>query len=304
MSNETFVCPTCGSLRRRARAQRMKRDRVPLCCGKSMQLLGDRVKAEAAGKLSRAERMEWMRQGLLVYRREGRRWTAALTDGEVAKAREQVRTPRAPRRPRRHTSLFALMPSAPDEPVLPRRTRKGRPFALRDLLTDPSGAAYQALLSFALECSDSFSLTLWPGWNPVGKKLVAPLAPYGIGEQRTTAWPGVELIDSHATLLHYRVSEDSVLLLRKAASPFAWMGSSSGPGDLAFYVVTRRSRAGTIPRRERHDCWLGSVAHERVAFVRPDLVDVAMLRKRVPGLKLGRPELSSVGYFDFWLEER
>lgn len=45
--------------------------------------------AEAATKLTRAERVLWIQRGAHVFRRPGRRWTAALTDGQIATARAQ-----------------------------------------------------------------------------------------------------------------------------------------------------------------------------------------------------------------------
>jgi hypothetical protein len=46
--------------------------------------------AEAATKLRRADRLEWIRRGMHVFRRPGRRWTAALTPAQITRARAQV----------------------------------------------------------------------------------------------------------------------------------------------------------------------------------------------------------------------
>jgi len=56
-----------------------------------MELLR-KAHAEAATKLTRAERVEWMRRGMHVFRRAGRRWTAALSPTQIARSREQVAT--------------------------------------------------------------------------------------------------------------------------------------------------------------------------------------------------------------------
>jgi hypothetical protein len=50
----------------------------------------DKVQAEAASKLRRAERVMWIAAGAHVIKRPGRRWTAALTERQIATAREQV----------------------------------------------------------------------------------------------------------------------------------------------------------------------------------------------------------------------
>jgi hypothetical protein len=46
--------------------------------------------AEAATKLTRERRLEWLRRGMLVFRRAGRRWTAALSHAQLARSRDQV----------------------------------------------------------------------------------------------------------------------------------------------------------------------------------------------------------------------
>ena len=46
--------------------------------------------AEAATKLSRDERLNWVRLGMQVFLRPGRRWTAALSRAEQGRSREQL----------------------------------------------------------------------------------------------------------------------------------------------------------------------------------------------------------------------
>ena len=94
MSNTTFLCQKCFSLRRRElRATRPDsppgRD-FPNCCGQSMHVLGNRIKAEAASRLSRDERRRWIVAGMHVVRKPGNRWTAALTPRQIAASREQL----------------------------------------------------------------------------------------------------------------------------------------------------------------------------------------------------------------------
>lgn len=49
-----------------------------------------KAQAEAATKLSKAERLVWISRGAHVFRRPGRRWTAAITEGQIQRAREQL----------------------------------------------------------------------------------------------------------------------------------------------------------------------------------------------------------------------
>jgi hypothetical protein len=89
----TFLCAKCFALRRRPfgveRADRPPGRDYPHCCGQPMQMLGTKVAAEAASKLTRAERRRWVMSGMHVVRRPGRRWTAALTPRQIAAARDQ-----------------------------------------------------------------------------------------------------------------------------------------------------------------------------------------------------------------------
>lgn len=80
----TFLCGRCGALKRRQIAIQ-----APLCCDRETILLR-KAHLEAATKLARSERVTWVRRGMHVFRRPGRRWMPALTPGEVQRAKEQV----------------------------------------------------------------------------------------------------------------------------------------------------------------------------------------------------------------------
>lgn len=61
----------------------------PQCCDAPMLDLR-KAHAEAATKLTCDERLEWVRRGMRVFRRAGRRWTAALSPTQLARSRDQV----------------------------------------------------------------------------------------------------------------------------------------------------------------------------------------------------------------------
>jgi len=93
MSSHTYFCQRCGGIRRRemvgwGRGPEHPKD-WPRCCEQPMRILR-KAYAEAATKLIRADRLRWLRLGMRVYRRAGRRWTAALTPSQIARADEQV----------------------------------------------------------------------------------------------------------------------------------------------------------------------------------------------------------------------
>ena len=82
----TFLCKRCGALKRRQVAMQ-----APRCCDRETILLR-KAHLEAATKLARSERATWVRLGMHVFRRPGRRWMPALTPGEVRRAKAQVAT--------------------------------------------------------------------------------------------------------------------------------------------------------------------------------------------------------------------
>jgi len=88
----TFLCKHGGGLKRRRSAQS-----IPLCCDHEITLLR-RADLEAGTKLKQQERVKWARLGMHIFRRPGRRWTAALTPGEIRRAKEQLEA---------HTAKFA-----------------------------------------------------------------------------------------------------------------------------------------------------------------------------------------------------
>ena len=93
MSNRAFVCSQCGSLRRRE-AGYLERDgslpdTYPRCCSAPMEEL-TKGYAEAATKLDAPERVVWLAAGGHIIRKPGRKWTAAVSEREIAIARDQL----------------------------------------------------------------------------------------------------------------------------------------------------------------------------------------------------------------------
>jgi hypothetical protein len=143
-----------------------------------------------------------------------------------------------------------------------------------DIITEPVGPTYRALLAFAERCSGSFSL-VWRhqlSFAASAAVLEGVLRPFLIEETETSTWPGTRLIGHSATVRTYRLSPDSARALATADGLFAWQ-SPARPEDLAFYAPDGR-------------CWLGSTAHERDAFVALDEDDLAALRAAAPELEL------------------
>lgn len=142
------------------------------------------------------------------------------------------------------------------------------------LIDEPVGKIYQELLDYALRTRSQFSL-VWrdqlefeQSAHAIARRLRTDL----VSEARTDAWPGTQLLGHLATVRTYRLSPNGLAVLRQTAGLSDWHAPSR-PEDLAFYASDGRP-------------WLGSIAHEKQAFVYPSAIDVGQLKAEVPGLKL------------------
>lgn len=152
---------------------------------------------------------------------------------------------------------------------------------MTDLITivdEPKGDVYAALLSFALQRNSLFSL-VWRDqldFIESAATVAERLQPYLLREHRTHEWPGTELFGHLATVRLYQMSPSAVSVLIEAGSLYAW-AAPERPEDLAFYA------GEGVP-------WLGSITHERDAFIYPHAINLHELTDRVQGLRLERDE--------------
>ena len=112
---------------------------------------------------------------------------------------------------------------------------------------------YEGLLDHARKNYDSFTL-VWRAGMKFSEKAEAikkELAPFLIEESRRNAWPGTESSGEPSIVSEYRVSKQSVEVLSRAPSVWAWKFPNF-PEDLAFY------RNGKV--------MFASVAHEQMAW--------------------------------------
>jgi hypothetical protein len=90
-------------------------------------------------------------------------------------------------------------------------------------------------------------------------------------EERAHRWPGTELLGGEPALVrYYRLNERTLEVLLEAPGLYSWVAPDR-PEDLALY-----HRGGGL--------WLGSVAHERDAFLGPAVSWRSRLLALVPGL--------------------
>jgi hypothetical protein len=143
-----------------------------------------------------------------------------------------------------------------------------------DIQSEPTGDVYRSLLAFAEDHSACFSLA-WRRqltFDATAAATEVELRPFLIREVETSEWPGTQLLGHSAVVRTYRVSPGATTVLAGAGGLYAWQ-SPRRPEDLAFYTA------------DGH-CWLGSIAHERDAFVVLDSPALHALRAAVPGLRL------------------
>jgi hypothetical protein len=117
----------------------------------------------------------------------------------------------------------------------------------------PKYTTYEDLLDFAEEEYDSFSL-VWRNHLSFTKsawQVEEDLRPYLISEFSSHKWPGTEIIGGKALVRTYRVSPESLSVLRQVSSVFDWLAPDY-PEDLAFYKGNKLAFA--------------SVAHEGEAW--------------------------------------
>ena len=123
-----------------------------------------------------------------------------------------------------------------------------------DLVGNIEGFAYQQLLNWALEECDSFSLVTRKGFeSPQENEIYEKLKQHIIEESKTNEWPGTKVYGPpEHTIRFYKLNRKSIKILSNANSIYSWL-SPDKPEDLAFYKTNKQ-------------LWLGSVAHEGMAF--------------------------------------
>ncbi|MGH7570290.1 MAG: hypothetical protein ACREMK_00405 [Gemmatimonadota bacterium] len=145
---------------------------------------------------------------------------------------------------------------------------------LMTIVEEPRGETYSRLLQFALKKNSLFSL-VWReefDFDTSAMSLEETLRSDLLSKRRTGEWPGTRLFGSLAVLRLYRMSGVTLATLGEAGGLYEWEAPAR-PEDLAFYM-------------DENTPWLGSIAHERDAFVYSGAVDLQELSVDVPALRL------------------
>ena len=142
-----------------------------------------------------------------------------------------------------------------------------------DIVREPRGAEYRALLSLLASKATSFSL-VWRHqleFGPAAEILRKRLAPYLLRTEGVSEWPGTKLLTTMATIRFYTAAEAAMSILGEAGSLYAWKAPER-PEDLAFYGPGDEVLFGSIAHEA--DSWFGEGAFtaEEVRAAVPALV--------------------------------
>ena len=141
-----------------------------------------------------------------------------------------------------------------------------------DLMEEPRGEVYRALVAFFQRRARSFSLVWREDMeaDAAAQGIRDQLAPYLLRTEWTAEWPGTVLMESRATVRHFAATLEAMRLLADAPGLYAWQHPDR-PEDLAFYG-------------DDGQLLLGSIAHEGDAWLEPGAVRLEELAAAVPGL--------------------
>ena len=94
---------------------------------------------------------------------------------------------------------------------------------------------YKALLEFALEAADSFSL-VWGNFSfdRSAYELIERLSSWIISDYSSSSWPGTELGGGKARVKTFEVNTETIEILKCVDSVFDFKAPKY-PEDLAFY---------------------------------------------------------------------
>jgi hypothetical protein len=145
-----------------------------------------------------------------------------------------------------------------------------------EIAVEPSGPAYQALISLALEDCATGAFITRPnlGRSATAAQLLDDLSPWILEETSVTEWPGTRLVDDVATLHRFETVPDIEPLLRRVDRLYGWL-QPDYPEDLSFYNAD-----GAV--------WLGSCAHEGFAYLEATQRSQQQLATLMPGVYLRR----------------
>ena len=143
-----------------------------------------------------------------------------------------------------------------------------------DLSQEPRGAVYRRLLDHARSgCEYALLVVREEDWPPGGSSATAieALSPFLVSSEKRSEWPGTVLIAGTATVFNYKLTDDSVGVLKREAEGLYDWSAPELPEDLCLL------RADLSP-------WLVSIAHERDGYLQLSDDELVELLRSAPDL--------------------
>jgi hypothetical protein len=142
-----------------------------------------------------------------------------------------------------------------------------------DIMEEPRGETYRALLRFAAARCQTFSL-VWRdqlAFKPAALDIAAVLEPYLVAHFHTDTWPGTHLLGHKAAVRQYRLEPATLAVLEAAEGLYSWQAPDL-PEDIAFYMPDSVS------------LWLGTISHEADAWFADPILSRDQILRHVPGI--------------------
>lgn len=143
-----------------------------------------------------------------------------------------------------------------------------------DILREPRGTEYRALLSLVASKATSFSL-VWQHqfeFAPAAEILRERLSPYLLRTEDVSEWPGTKLFTTMAMIRFYATAGPAMSILAEAGSLYAWEAPER-PEDLAFYGPG-------------DEVLFGSIAHEADSWFEEGAFTAEEVRAAVPAIEI------------------
>lgn len=109
---------------------------------------------------------------------------------------------------------------------------------LIDILSEPTGEKYRLLLAGLSKFCPGFLLVVRDEipLNPRGTSILAELAGFLRGKERSTRWPGTELLSGEATVYTFELNEETLhILATRVQGLYEWK-QPENPEDLCLLL--------------------------------------------------------------------
>ncbi len=150
------------------------------------------------------------------------------------------------------------------------------------LTNEPVGQSYRILLEHYFRVASTFGVVVrdYPELSPSGNLLQKAILSAGGTSSRGSDWPGTVLLEEEATIIQIPTSEEVFRIVVEASRRlFEWV--QPGLPEDPFFL----KKDGAI--------LLGTIAHERDAYLAGTLEELNYLAARLPGLFAVPPQPAS-----------